>query len=261
MFNSIILICILVAIYYCIQNNKKNTETFIDTDKIYFDDPYSLNDMSIPENNDPLKVSCKDMELLKDLNKNKIIENTNVKPYKKRTHFSPDGNVPEKITFNYTIRPEDKEFLKEQKDGVNLSTWYNNAYIEKLDDNGKPIWGSREKETGKKDLFIQEHTRQSYEFNQPKSRHNDATIAPNAALNTKISEVYDNFFVNYKKLTPEKTKEKVEADNIVAKGASNLTFFAPDTWAYNDEKPENGGMIENGLYAADVNNLNPVAIF
>ena len=198
MFNSIILIFILVAIYYCIQNNKKEcNESFVDTGKIYFKDPYSLNDMSIPENNNPLKVSENDMNLLNDLNENKIIDNTYVRPYKKKTHFMSDGNVPEKVTFNYNIRSEDIDFLNEQDNGVNLNTWYNNTYIEKLDSNMKPIWGSREKETGKKDRFIQEHTRQTYDFNQPKSRHNDAVVTPDTALNTKIYEVYDNFFVNY----------------------------------------------------------------
>lgn len=230
-FNTILIIFILIVVYFCIKNKndlkpiKKNTpipqkhnvENFVNTDKIFFNKPYELNE------------------------------------------FAESEKETKEILFNYSVRPEDKEFLEEQENGVNLNTWYPNTYIEKLDKNGKPIWNSRSNTTGKKDTFVQEHIRKTFEFNEPKSIHMDGTIAPEA-VGTKISDVFDNYFVNYKKLTPQ--KEMIRKDNeAVTEGASNLSFFSPDTWVYENEKPENGGMIVNGLYAVDVNNLDPVAIF
>jgi len=256
MLKSILLLFILIAIYYCINTNmQQKNENFVDTEKLYFKNPYSLNEYSEYEKDN--SIYCPELNNLKEL---KVVDSSDVKPYVVRTNFQEDGNNPQKIEFNYSIRPEDKEFLKEQEHGVNLNTWYPNTYIEKLDCNGKPIWGSREEETGQKDLFIQEHIRKTYKFNEPKSIHNDAPVVPEAAINTKISDVYDNYFVNYKKLTPEKTKIDVEDNMIVTKGASNLTFFSNDTWCYKDEKLENGGVIENVLYAND-NNFDQVAIF
>jgi hypothetical protein len=250
MLKSIILLFILVFLYYY-----TNTENFVDTEKIYFKNPYELNEYSEYENDN--SISSPELNNLKEL---KVVDSTKVKPYKIRTNFPEDGNDPQYIKFNYNLRPEDKEFLKEQEHGVNLNTWYPNTYIEKLDCDGNPIWNSREKVTGQKDTFIQEHIRKTYKFNEPKSIHNDAPVVPEAAINTKISDVYDNYFVNYKLLTPEKTKIDVEEDMIITKGASNLTFYSNDTWCYKDEKLENGGMIKDGLYAND-NNFDPVAIF
>ena len=235
-------------------SSQKN-ETFVDTEKIYFKNPYALNTYSEYE-----KDNSKYSPELNNLKELKIVDSNKVKPYVARTNFPKDGNNPCNIEFNYNLRPEDKEFLKEQEHGVNLNTWYSNTYIEKLDKDGKTIWGSREKETGQKDTFVQEHIRKTSKFNEPKSINNDAPIIPEAAINTKISDVYDNYFVNYKKLTPEKTKIDVEENMIITKGASNLTFYSNDTWCYKDEKPENGGMIKDGLYPYD-NNLDQVAIF
>jgi hypothetical protein len=226
--NSIVLLFILVAVYFCTQKKK---EDFINMNKLpailpatgLFNDNY----------NSPI-----------------LGEFTEASPLQKS----------EEIKFNYSVRPVDKEFLKEQDNGVNLNTWYSNTYIKKLDKDGKPIWGSREQQTGVKDTFIQEHTRMTYEFNEPKSINMDGPIDPSAA-GTKISDVFDNYFVNYKKLTPNKELVVEEIDSKKTNGASNLDFFAPDTWVYNDEKPENGGMIKDGLYAADMNNLNPIATF
>jgi len=186
------------------------------------------------------------------------------KLYFNRSNINGDFTLPLKetseIEFNYTIRPEDKDFLEEQEEGVNLNTWYSNTYIEKIGEDGKPIWGSREKETGKKDMFVQEHTRMTYDFNEPKSIHMDGVVSSDA-VGTKISDVYDNYFVDFKKLTPPKKLKTDTIDMMKTEGASNLDFFAPDTWSYDNEKLENGGMISNGLYASDPTMMNPVASF
>jgi len=224
MITSIVLFAILVVLHYCIKQNKSSskntTESFVDTDKIYLKDPYIMNEFADP----------------------------------------PSTRKPKEMKFNYTIRPVDKQFLNEQEHGVNLNTWYPSTYIEKLDKNGKPIWGSREKSTCSKDTMVQEKTRMTYDFNQPKSIHMDGPMNPDATC-TKIGDVYDNFFVNYKKLTPKKDLIVEEVNSKKDKGASNLSFFAPDTWVYMNEKPENGGAIEGQLYGADMNNLDPVAAY
>ena len=174
--------------------------------------------------------------------------------------LSKPQEPPKEIMFNYTERPIDKEFQKEQNESVDMSTWYGNNYITKVV-NGKPIWSSRSDETGQPNEPLNGEARLSYEFNKEKSFNMDGVIAPEAS-GTKIKDVFDNYFVNYKKMTPKKEKKKVRFEDMnEADGASSLSFFTPDTWTYENEKPENGGMITNGLYAADMNNMDPVAIF
>jgi hypothetical protein len=149
MITSIVLFAILVVLHYCIKQNKSSskntTESFVDTDKIYLKDPYIMNEFADP----------------------------------------PSTRKPKEMKFNYTIRPVDKQFLNEQEHGVNLNTWYPSTYIEKLDKNGKPIWGSREKSTCSKDTMVQEKTRMTYDFNQPKSIHMDGPINPDASCTLK----------------------------------------------------------------------------
>lgn len=228
MLTSLVLLFILVGLYFCINKNnlnnsetQPNKDTFVNTDNLYFkQDPYIVNEFADP----PCTRKTKTMK------------------------------------FNYGIRHVDKVFLNEQENGVNLNTWYPNTYIEKLDKDGKPIWGSREKTTCTKNTMVQEKVRKTYEFNQPKSIHMDGPIHASAEC-TKIADVYDNYFVDYKKLTPHKTLVVEELDCKKDSGASNLKFFSPETWIYENEKPENGGMIAKGLYGADMNNLNPIATY
>jgi len=151
------------------------------------------------------------------------------------------------IKFNYDIRPIDNEFIKEQKQGVNLNTWYPNTWIEKIDENGNPIYGSRESSDP---FLIKQKTNSSYDFNNMKTENIDSVLKKEDVGKT-IKEVYDNSIIDYKKLEPKKNMIGDENSDIIMPGGSNLTFFNSDTWTYENEKPENGGIIYDGIYAND----------
>lgn len=222
MLTSIILLFILIGLFYCIKQNKLNK------------------------------------------NKEAFVNTDNIylqNPYITNEFADLSETLqPKEMKFNYNIRPVDKEFLNEMENGVNLNTWCPNTYITHLDKDGNPVWSSREKLTGQKDTLVQEKVRMTYNFNEPKSINMDGPMNPEA-VGTKIGDVFDNYFVNYKKLTPKKDLVVEEMDTKKSDGASNLSFFAPDTWVYENEKPENGGAITGHLYGADMNNLDPVAAY
>jgi hypothetical protein len=160
------------------------------------------------------------------------------------------------IKFNYEqIRPIDNKFLKEQDSGSQLSTWYPNTWIEKINDNGEPVYNSRQNVTGIKEDFIESKARFSYEYNSPRSVQMDGIADPNDFKNGNgrtLKEIYDNSFVDYKKLVPKKVMTELEPEQLITQeGASNLSFISPDTWVYDKEKPENGGVFANGLMASD----------
>ena len=73
-----------------------------------------------------------------------------------------------------------------------------------------------------------------------------------------IAQIFDESITDFKKLTPLK---ECQTGDFVIQGASNLSTFNPDEFVYDDEKPENGGSINNGLYAADMTTSNSNAIF
>lgn len=219
MFNVVLLGCIIFGIYYFVRNMKPCTKP-----KEHF------------------------------INTEKIFY-----PYRDRLDdFVTDvPSETKKITFEYTERPVDKQFIKEQDKGMNINTWYPNTWIESIDENGDPVYNSRENVTGEKsgDL-ISSQTRFSPEFNETRV-HNIDGVMDMANINKTIKEVYESSFVDYKKMIPEKkltTKKLVE-------GASSLSFFSNDEWVYEDEKPENGGMIGNELYAYDMDAQGMVATF
>lgn len=161
-----------------------------------------------------------------------------------------------KIKFNYEQdRPIDKQFLKEQATGSQLSTWYPNTWIERIDENGEPVYNSRENITGVKEDFIESKARFSYEFNSPRSVQMDGIADPHDFKDGKgrtLKEIYDNSFVDYKKMVTKKQMIESKADQLNTQEAgSNLSFISPDTWFYDQEKPENGGKFESGLMADD----------
>jgi hypothetical protein len=161
-----------------------------------------------------------------------------------------------KVEFNYEqVRPIDKQFLKEQESGLQLSTWYPNTWIERIDENGNPVYNSRENVTGLKEDFIESKARFTYEFNSPRSVQMDGIADPDDFKDGKgrtLREIYDNSFVDYKKLVPQKKVKFVDPEDLNTQTAgSNLSFINPDTWVYDKEKPENGGKFEDGLLASD----------
>jgi len=166
-----------------------------------------------------------------------------------------------KIKFDYSERPVDKKFKEQQEKGININTWYPNTWVEKIDENGKPVMNSREKVTGEKSLSAGElnaNIRNTPEFNEMRPSKIDRVVDP-ADAGKSIREIYDNSFIDYKKTVPTKEKEDIEEYNNTVKGASGLTFLSNDNWVYKDERPENGGLMEGGLYAADMSSLGSVA--
>jgi len=206
--------------------------------------------------------------LQKHKNEKIIPKNNNIvtEKFKMDKIYMPTKVVEQPIKFNYDKPREiDKQFQKEQDYGAGLKTWYPNTWIERIDENGQPVYGSREKETGNLENFIESKARFTYEFNSPRSVQMDGIADPDDFIDGKgrtLKEVYDNSFVDFKKLVP---KKEVVGDSSVQtysqSGASNLSFISPDTWIYENEKAENGGQILKGLYASDPLTMDTVAIF
>ena len=190
-------------------------------------------------------------------NKNKV---SNFEPFQlDKIVYEPKPDPQENIKFNYE-NESDKRFLLEQDNSVNLATRYPNTWIQSIDENGDPVYANREMVTGKPDIIVEEKVRNSWEFNKPKVNNLDGHVNPEDVGKT-IREIYDNSFVDYKKLIPAKPLINNKPNTNFNYGASNLTFINPDYWVYQNEKSENGGQIEDGLYASDPLTVGTVASF
>jgi len=171
-----------------------------------------------------------------------------------------DKNLIEtkKINFDYKERSVDKKFKEQQEKAMNMNTWYPNTWIEKIDDDGKAVMNSRENVTGMKTELVDTNIRNSLDFNEMRPSKIDRVVDPEDA-GKSIKDIYDNSFIDFKKTVPAKEKENIEEYNNMIKGASGLTFLSNDNWVYKDERPENGGMMEGGIYAADMSSFGSVA--
>ena len=169
---------------------------------------------------------------------------------------SPEKNKEIKIIDNKNV---ENQFSIEQDHGINLTTYYPNTWIDYIDSSGNPKYNSRQKNTGIPDKIIQHKTLQSYDFNKFKLLNTDGQVTNNLDGKT-LKEIYDNSFVDYKKLQKKKVINKNENMKKVNCG-SFLTTFKPDDWTYENEKIENGGEIADGLYAVDYSTLGNVSIF
>jgi hypothetical protein len=225
-FNVILIVSVLVALYFCIQKNNDDQQTISSES--------NKNNKQITENFNTDKIFFNETEPIK------------------------------KIQFNYgKLRPIDKQFLKEQELGVNQNTWYPNTWIDHIDEaTGEPVYGSRENPNVEN--FIESKARFSYEFNSPRSVQMDGVVDPSDFKNNQgitIQEIYNNSFVDYKKLVPEKKKvDLIDKGIIPSKNAgSNLSFIEPDNWVYENEKPENGGRFDNGVFASDPYSANSIS--
>ena len=186
-----------------------------------------------------------------------------LKKYKKECDSYQQPEIYEQYveTTNLDYDKNNKDEYKGQK--VNLKTWYPNTWIEKIDKNGKPIYNSIENITGSKEDFIESKARFTYKFNSPRSVHMDGISDPNDFKDGKgrtLKEVYDNSIVDYKKMIPEKQMISTDPDKLnIRSGGSNLSSIIPDNWIYNEEKPENGGIFENGLMGDDPYSSNSIS--
>ena len=192
----------------------------------------------------------------------------------------PKNEPGEKVKFNYMNNKQIKDSLENKREFESqLSTWYPNTWIERINENGEPVYNSRENVTGIKEDFIESKVRFTYEFNSPRSVQMDGIMDPDDFKNGSgmtLKEIYDNSFVDYKKMVPNKKMIEIDPTKLNTQNAgsyskksldfseylaeekvltfssgSNLSFISPDTWIYEQEKPENGGKFENGLMAND----------
>ena len=244
-FNVILIIGLLVTLYFCIQKYKKDYGLISISDK-----------QNIVSEEKPIEpkfnTSKGELELVEKFNMDKI--------------YLIETEPNQTIKFNYgELRSIDKQFQKEQDHGVGLKTWYPNTWIERINENGEPVYGSREKQTDNVENFIESKARFSYEFNSPRSLQMDGIADPDDFINGQgrtLKEVYDNSFVDYKKLEQKKKVIGNSFEQTYSQpGASNLSFISPDSWIYENEKAENGGQILNGLFASDPLTYDSVAIF
>ena len=107
-FNAILIISVLIALYFCIQKYKKETNSG-----------------------------------LEQISEEKIIEKFNID----KSYYN-SSIEPQTIKFDYGLRDIDKQFLKEQEFGASLKSWYPNSWIESFDSvTGEPIYNSRVTET------------------------------------------------------------------------------------------------------------------
>jgi len=198
------------------------------------------------------------LQKYKSNNKNKNNDNC-----KKQEEFvTINENLVEsenKIIFNYdTLRDIDIKFINEQENKINNNIVYQNKWVEKIDENNQPIFNEPFEDIQKQNVEF------TYNFNEPLVKNLDATVDIKSFkedMGRTVKEVYDNSFVDYKKLIPKKNKVDVENELTYLNGSSDLTFITPDTWIYENEKPENGGEILEGLYGNDPSVIDSVARF
>ena len=223
----VLLVAVFAAIYFFIEENDREPNKK-DSSKESSKEQFNMD-----------KIYFKDRHIMNDYGEDKLIQ-TN------------------KIKFDYSERSIDKKFQEQQEKGININTWYPNTWIEKIDEKGNPVMNSREKVTGEKTELVGSNVRNTPEFNQMRPDKIDRVVDP-ADAGKSIKDIYDNSFIDYKKTVPTKEKEEIEEYNNTIKGASGLTFLSNDNWVYKDEKPENGGIMDGGLYAADMSSFGSVA--
>jgi hypothetical protein len=153
--------------------------------------------------------------------------------YKKKNNkeILSDNKIPS-IIFDYNNLP----YKSHKELGFNNGIIYHNSWIENIDPiTNKPIYKSRYQNKNENDIEIE--TTNNY---IEKMDNNGKTL----------KEIYDSSFVNYKNQIPVKNViNNINESSI--NGASNLSILLPDMWIYENENPENGGLIKDGLYAYD----------
>jgi len=93
------------------------------------------------------------------------------------------------------------------------------------------------------------HDNRMYE--KPIHTNRTVEIENKNKLPNKISDVFDSAIVDFKTLIP---KMNGHESTVVSEGAFNTTAYNPDFMNYDNEKPENGGIIPdlyNTVYAND----------
>jgi hypothetical protein len=231
-FNVLLVFGVLIALYYCIQKHKKEKEN---QNRIKTGEKYSKN----PSN-----------EIIEKFNMDKIKYNQPV--------------VTNKVEFDYETRPIEKQFINEQKNGANITPHYPNRWIKSFDANNNPIYNSREQVTGIVETFIEPKARFTYDFNKEKTLNMDGIADPDDFIDGRgktLKEIYDNSFVDFKKLVPKGKITNGEPNTNFMQAASSLYYLTPDYWVYENERAENGGQSSDGIFASDPSTFGSVAMF
>ena len=230
MFNVLLVFGVLVALYYCIQKHKK-------------------------ENQNKIKIEEKDYK--KSLPE--VIENFNMDKIK---YDQPI--ISNKVEFDYEMRPIEKQFINEQQNGASVTPHYPNRWIESFDSNNNPVYNSREQLTGNVETFIEPKARFTYNFNKEKTLNMDGIADPDDFIDGRgksLKEIYDNSFVDFKKLVPKEKIINGEPNTNFMQAASSLYYLTPDNWVYENERSENGGQSSDGIFASDPSTLGTEAMF
>ena len=183
-------------------------------------------------------------------------------------HFSTDNvyfdGLNNVISGDLEIPDKTKEIEKfnyEQDNAMVLASWVPNTFIEKIDENGNPIYSNRDNKLNNPPTMNLTLTRDNTNnsFNEINPVNMDGIAENNYGMSLK--ELYDKSIPNYKKL--ERPMEINKTNDIIQTNASNLSSYVPEFWSYKNEKELNGGMIGDNLYPSDNSNdlLNSVATF
>ena len=167
------------------------------------------------------------------------------------------------IIFNYNLE-NNNMIYKDYKDlGFNNGILYPNSWIEKIDNvTNKPIYKSRDDI----EQFYETKTQFTYELDDTNNYNTykmNGIIDPTDVNNKgkTIKQIYDDSFVDFKKKVPVKHIISNNINESTLEGASKLSMLIPDTWIYENENAQNGGLIKDGLYAFDTELLGQNATF
>lgn len=184
---------------------------------------------------------------------NNILENETIEKM--------NDNNDNQIMFNYNLENNNNMIYKDL--GFNNSIIYPNSWIDKIDPvTNKPIYNCRdnlEKIYENKSQF----TYNNDDTDNYKIYKMNGIIDPNDTNNKgkTIKQIYDDSFVDFKKKVPVKNIITTNSNESTLVGASNLSMLIPDTWIYENENLQNGGVIKDGLYAYDAELLGQNATF
>jgi hypothetical protein len=154
-----------------------------------------------------------------------IIKINYKKNYNKKVKFS---NIIDYYDYN-----SEKSFY--------TNSWNGNYYLEKNND------------TELKNIY----PNNNLDIN-PKKKEENIINFNSINKNDKIKDVYDNLICNYKKYDKKKI---INTESSIIKGGSNLSYYSPNTWIYENEDINNGGLIHNNLMAYDSMANTDTAIF
>lgn len=187
--------------------------------------------------------------------------NTNKENFKEDQGIFPDipkGYQLNKFdyAFDYEAVPKNKEkfnlqkkFLKELNKGSNMYPKY------------EPPKGFEKNKFYSHELEDQKIIYDNRLYEKPIHRYRTLEVSDKDTLPKKISQIFDESITDFKSLVPLK---KGTLGDFITEGGSNQSAYTPDFMNYENEKPENGGLIPNlygGVYGNDPLLQSDAAVF